>query len=142
MTHLVGDTMTSEKTFQCNLLTPDGQLLDCAVSFAAIRAHDGEIAFLHNRAPLVCKLGTGEVRVETPEGARRVFIDGGFAQMLDNKLAILSEHAEAADSIDPKEAEAQLQAALELPNEEDDSRALRSAAIHRARARLKFLRKS
>ena len=133
--------MASEKSFHCSLLTPDGQLLDRDVTFAAIYAHDGEIGFLHNRGPLVCALGTGEVRVESSEGADRFFIDSGFAQMLDNQLSILTEHAEAADALDPSQAEAQLEEALGLPENDEAERAIRSAAVHRARSRLQFLRK-
>lgn len=88
--------MADLKTFHCSLLTPDRQVLDCEATFVAIPAHDGEIGFLKNRAPLLCKLGVGTVRVESVEGDFRFLIGGGFAQMLDNELTILTEHAENA----------------------------------------------
>jgi len=133
--------MAAEKTFKCSLLTPDRQVLECAARFVALPAHDGEMGFLRNRAPMVCKLGTGGLRVDSPEGDRRYFIDGGFAQMLENSLTVLTDWAQADKDVTIERAEGALREAIDLPADDADSRAKRESAVHRARARLRFARR-
>jgi F-type H+-transporting ATPase subunit epsilon len=95
-------------SFQCVLVTPEQQLLDEQVSQAIVPAHDGKIGILTGRAPLLVKLGTGTLRVDLAGGQRRFyFVDGGVAQMKDNKLTILSTEAAAADEIDAEAARAE-----------------------------------
>ena len=53
----------AEQTFQCRVITPEAQVYDGQVEAVVIPAHDGEIGILFNRAPLLCKLGPGRMRV-------------------------------------------------------------------------------
>jgi F-type H+-transporting ATPase subunit epsilon len=132
--------MAGEK-LHCNLITPDRKVLDCDANFVAIPGHDGQFGFLKNRAPLLCKLGVGELRVESDDGTKRFFIDGGFAQMLSNTLNVLTERAEAAADIDPAEADAELRQALSLTATDAGGPEERDHAIRRARARKRFAEK-
>lgn len=82
-----------DKTFHCSVVTPERAVLDTDATFVAFPAHDGEIGILHNRAPLLCQLGKGTLRVELGKESHRFSIEGGFAQMVDNKLTILTDNA-------------------------------------------------
>jgi len=82
--------MAKNDTFHCSVITPERAVLETDATFVALPAHDGELGVLRNRAPMLYKLGTGELRVETPEGKHLLFVDGGFAQMVDNRLALLT----------------------------------------------------
>ncbi len=97
------------ESFQCQVITPDAAVLDVAAQFAAFTAHDGEIGILHNRAPLLCKLGIGHCRIECQDRTYQFFIDGGLAQMLENHLTILTERAISADAINIQAVQDQLQ---------------------------------
>ena len=93
------------KTFQCALLTPEKQLFDEQIAYASIPAWDGLLGVEYQRAPLVVQLGTGPLRLDTAEGDPRWFlIDGGFAQMKDNVLTLLSDEAIPSDQIDDERA--------------------------------------
>ena len=127
----MGDT----KTINCSLVTPDRQVLDCEAKSVTLTAHDGQIGFLANRAPLLCKLGVGELRVTTQERVERFFVDGGFAQMLNNQLTLLTPSAEAAQDMDPADCDAQLHQAQALPGGDERLRTAKDQAITRARAR-------
>lgn len=83
----------AEKTFHCSVVTPERAVLETEASFVAFPAHDGEIGILQNRAPLLCQLGKGTLRVELGKESHRFQIEGGFAQMVDNKLTILTNDA-------------------------------------------------
>jgi F-type H+-transporting ATPase subunit epsilon len=77
--------------FSCVLVTPEQQLLDESLTQAIIPAADGLLGILSNRAPLLAKLGKGPLKLDLASGQTRRFqIDGGIAQMKDNKLTILT----------------------------------------------------
>lgn len=86
----------AEKTFHCSVVTPEKEVVDTAATFVAFPAHDGEIGILANRAPLLCQLGKGKLRIEKGGETLTFRIEGGFAQMVDNRLTILTENAHAA----------------------------------------------
>ncbi len=78
-------------SFQCTIVTPEQQALDEPVEQAIIPAHDGLIGILTDRAPLLARLGKGPLRVDLPGGKQKIFqVEGGVAQMRDNKLTVLT----------------------------------------------------
>jgi F-type H+-transporting ATPase subunit epsilon len=122
------------KTFHCSVITPERAMLDTEATFVAFPAHDGEVGVLYNRAPLLYKLGSGELRVETPGGNHRLFVDGGFAQMVENRLTILTEQAKTADELDPAAAARSEAEARELPAGSPAEVSARERALQSARA--------
>jgi len=104
-----------DKTFRCRLISPERVVLDCEARFVVLPAHDGQIGIAANRAPLVCKLGIGAVRVDSPDGSQHYFVDGGFARVRGNELSILTPKAVPDDQIDRAAAEKLLQQAGDMP---------------------------
>lgn len=116
-------------------------MLDCDATFVAFPAHDGEMGILVNRAPLVCKLGIGTLRAETAGNEKHLlFIDGGFAQVVENRLTILTEQAKTPDEIDPAAARQALTDAHAMPITDDDTYTARTNAIRRAETQIKLAR--
>src|SRR3954453_19598775 len=94
--------------FQCVVVTPEQQVLDESCSQVVLPAFDGEIGVLSNRAPLLAKLGVGLLRIDLASGQKRsYFIDGGIAQMKDNKLTVLTTEATLPTEIDAETARAE-----------------------------------
>ena len=129
--------MAANVSFQCTVITPECQVLDTEATFLAFPAHDGEIGILRDRAPLLCKLGTGVLRIEAAPERQRLFIDGGFAQVLKNQVTILTDQAQRAEDIDVDQtraalAEARTREASTLDEIED-----RQREIARQSAKLK-----
>ncbi len=86
--------------FQCTIVTPEEQAVDETVTQAIVPAHDGQIGILTDRAPLLVKLGLGALRLDLAGGQRRtLYIEGGVAQMKDNRLTILTQQAIRPESI-------------------------------------------
>ncbi|QNN22394.1 hypothetical protein HED60_08940 [Planctomycetales bacterium ZRK34] len=80
--------------FECSLVTPEQSMFEGTVTYANIPAHDGQLGVMANHAPLLVQLGSGELDLTLPGGAHRQFdLTGGFAQVNDNKLTLLSEAA-------------------------------------------------
>lgn len=126
-------------SFHCKVVTPERVVFDAEAEFVALPAWDGELGVLRNRAPLMVKLGIGVLRVKSGEGPRQMAIDGGFAEMIDNSLSVLTEGAHFADDLDRESVEKALAEAQARPAPDPASVAARGAAIARAKAQLKVL---
>jgi F-type H+-transporting ATPase subunit epsilon len=130
--------MARTDTFQCSVITPERAVLDTDATFVAFPAHDGEVGILRDRAPLLFKMGIGVLRVETPEAEHKLFVDGGFAQMVDNRLTLLTEQAKRAEEIDRAAAERALTEARALPMVTDAEFAAHQKAVQRAEVQIKL----
>ena len=121
--------------FQTVIVTPEQQLLDEQASQVVLPAHDGEIGILTGRAPLLVKLGLGPVRIDLPGGQqRRYLIDGGIAQMKDNRLTVLTHVAWAPEDLDAESAraeyaEAEARRPTDAKTAEDRERQMRRARM-------------
>jgi len=124
--------MAKNDTFHCSVITPERAVLETEATFVALPAHDGELGVLRNRAPMLYKLGTGELRVETPVGRELLFVDGGFVQMVDNRLTLLTEQAKRLEEIDAAGVERALADARALPKGSPQAqRAMKRATVQR-----------
>jgi F-type H+-transporting ATPase subunit epsilon len=128
--------MVSSETFRCSVVTPERAVMECEAKFVALPAWDGEIGILRGRAPLLCKLGIGELRIETGDEKYVFYVDGGFAEMLGNRLTILTEDARRPQELDPQRAAADLEEALATIVTDDASFESRQKALKRAKAKL------
>ena len=106
--------MAPSSDIQFVVITPESQVLDAATSSVVFTAHDGEIGVLTDRAPLMCELGIGQLRYQAGGQTRRVFIDGGFAQVHENRVTVLTQQAVPADEITPELIAGEEQALAEL----------------------------
>src|SRR3954449_1534576 len=99
--------------FQCVVVTPEQQVLDESVRQAILPAHDGQIGILTDRAPLLVKLGQGTLQLDSAagtsggRGSRKFYVEGGIAQMKDNKLTVLTQMAVPAEQINADSARAE-----------------------------------
>lgn len=131
--------MADSKTFSCSVVTPEKVVLECDAVFVALPAHDGEIGLLRSRAPLVCKLAIGKLRVETESGMNVFYIDGGFAEMANNQLTVLTEDARRAEDLDRERVEKLLEDARAIEAHDVGAMRQREKAIERARAQMRVL---
>lgn len=122
----------------CSLITPEAKIFEDEVDFVAIPAHDGEIGILLNRAPLVCQLGAGRMKIRNRDQEQVWFVDAGFAQVVDNRVVVLTQKALKPAEISRDEATQQLAGAHKMPTTDDDAFRKRSRAEDSARAKLRM----
>lgn len=91
---------TTDKKVRCIVVTPERTVLDTTADFVAFPAFDGEVGVMPGRAPLVARLGAGELRMTTGGTSQRYSIDGGFAQVVKNVVTILTPRARAVTDLD------------------------------------------
>lgn len=124
------------KTFKCTVVTPEQELLSAEVAYADVPLWDGQLGILPGRAPILARLGSGVLNLETEAGYTKVFIGGGFAQMKGDALTILAEEAITADKIDRAAAEAELREAESASGGSTDDMTARQQKATRARGML------
>src|SRR4051794_11590442 len=104
--------MPTGDAIQCVVVTPERAVLDEAADFVALPMYDGELGVLPGRAPLIGRLGFGELRTRRGGAVRRYYVDGGFAQVRNNVVTVLTPRAVRAEDINTGEAQRALEAAL------------------------------
>jgi len=130
----------ASKTCRCRIVTPTARIMDEDVVAASIPAWDGSMGFMVDRAPILTRLGVGELTLDFPAqgsggGSRSYVVAGGFAQMVDNRLTILAENAIPTETIAVSEVEAELRSLENQPGPAADAkRALARAKIAAARS--------
>ena len=124
-------------TMQVELVSPEKVVFSGEATQVITRTlGGGEIAFLPGHAPFLGALTENHTRITLADGSQLdVAVHGGFVQVGDNKVSILSDIAELGDQIDRTRATAAKERAeAALRGSEPDPEA--EAALSRANARL------
>ena len=111
-----------------------------AVGVVARTIGGGDIAFLPNHAPFIGALDIHPVVIHTEEGGDVVVaVHGGFVEVSENRVTILSDVAELPEQIDAGRAEAakgRAEEVLRSAAPDGDEAAEAKAALARAETRL------
>lgn len=119
---------------QLVLVTPETTLLDEPVAALRFPLFDGQIGILPGRAPMVGRLGYGELKVTDLDGGQRsFFIDGGFVQVKGPVVSLLTNRTVPTSELDADEAEALLAEATASRPTTDAEFAAKERDIERAR---------
>ncbi len=126
--------MAKRKTLNLVVITPEQKVLEQAVESAVLPAHDGELGILPQRAPIVCELGIGQLRYRSESGSGRYFVEGGFGQVLDNTVTVLTDRAIPVNEITADTVAQAEKEALEAAGGHDVER------LRKARQRVRVLK--
>jgi F-type H+-transporting ATPase subunit epsilon len=118
------------------IVSPERVLYSGEGDMVVARATDGDIAFLPGHAPYIGALGVAAVRVLLPQhGEQAAAVHGGFVNVSNDRVIVLSDVAELPEQIDVERARAAVVRAQEAlrANEHDDEARM---ALARAEVRL------
>lgn len=119
------------------VVTPEATVLEAEAEFVALPLFDGEIGISPRHSPLIGRLGYGEMRVRDGKGTVRYYVDGGFAQVADDMVYVLTNRATPASEIDPKVADELLAHARRKPANSPELMAIRQRNEAQARAQVR-----
>ena len=77
-----------------SVISPEAVLFEGSVDSLVAPAFDGQVGILTGHAPMMTLLGTGELRLGGA-GGRRFHLEGGFLQVVDDKVRVVTERASA-----------------------------------------------
>lgn len=127
------------KTFNVNIVTPDGPVVDTNVELVSAKAKSGELGIMAGHVPMVAPLQIGAVRLVSGDNkSELVAISGGFLEVRPDQVTILAQAAEKAENIDAaraKEAKARAERLLQGKQDQVDSKRA-ELALKRATNRL------
>ena len=78
-----------------SVISPEASLYEGDATSVVAPAFDGEVGILTGHAPMMTLLGKGELRVEGGSGAKAFSIEGGFLQVVNNQVRVVTEKGAA-----------------------------------------------
>jgi len=123
------------------VLTPEKVLVSREdIGYVLLNTVTGGIGILANHGPLIAVLGEGTLKLQDDkDNVILVYVEGGFAEVKDNKVVILTPRAQRAEKIDTAKYEKlrdEARERLEHPDALTDI-AHTEKVLRRAEARLK-----
>lgn len=127
---------------QLVIVTPEMTTLDKEVDAVVVPLVDGEAGVLPGHAPMIGRLGPGELRARVGSTEERFYVDGGNVQVERDVVSVLTGRSFPAAEIDVPAA----RAALATAEKEDASTpalaALKRKAIAQAQAQIRMAEKA
>ena len=78
------------------VISPEAVLFEGETDSVVAPAYDGEVGILTGHAPMMTLLGKGTLRLGAGGEGRRFAIEGGFLQVVDNQVRVVTDRAAVA----------------------------------------------
>ena len=85
------------KSFQLDVVSPEAKVWSGEADFVVARTTEGEIGILADHEPLLAALTTGAVIVEHGSTKTTIGVHGGFLQVLNNQVTLLTDRAQVSE---------------------------------------------
>lgn len=120
---------------EVSIVTPEREVWAGEADFLLARSADGDVGVLPGHAPFLGALGYARVVVQATDGQQTyIAVHGGFIEVLDDRVSVLTGTAELAHEIDVARAQREQQEheqALRIEESEE-----RRVALMKATARV------
>lgn len=84
---------------ECNVVTQDKKIFQGEVESIVVPGSNGEMGILESHAPLITLLSQGKLVLTIDKNTKESYqIEGGIAEVLFNKVSILTDRAEKIDN--------------------------------------------
>jgi F-type H+-transporting ATPase subunit epsilon len=127
---------------RCIVVTPEKTVVDEPADFVALPLFDGEIGIGPRHSPLIGRLGCGEMRIGHEPAADRYYLEGGFVEVIDDVVSVLTSRAVRAEELDEAVAREQLRSARQRPAGTPETMSVRDRLEAQARAQIRVARRS
>jgi F-type H+-transporting ATPase subunit epsilon len=117
---------------RCVVVTPEKAILDKTAEMVVLPMFDGELGVLPGRAPIIGRLGAGELRLKNGNEVERWFVEAGFVQVQSNVVTVLTAKAMPAASVTQAMLDEAARKAEELPTGNAVERSNKAKARDRA----------
>ena len=125
-----------------SIVTPETTTFDSDAESVVVPMLDGERGILANHAPMIGRLGPGEMRVTTGGNTERFYVDGGFVQIANNAVSVLTGNSIPAAEIDLAKAREDLEKAKSQTADKPELVELKNRAIAQATAQIRMAENS
>lgn len=128
---------------ECVVVTPERTVRQGPAQFVALPLFDGELGVAPGRTPLIGRLGSGELRITTEEGAlERYYVEGGFVEVVGSVVTVLTGRAVPAEELDAAVCKELLDAARERVAHSPEALEVRERTVWQLRTQLRVARRA
>jgi len=100
------------ENIRLEVVTPDKEVVNEMAQIVMAPGSLGEFGVLSGHTPFMTSLNTGAIHYRDQNGKDQyVFVSGGFAEALPDKVTVLAESAEKMEDIDPQRAKVAMERA-------------------------------
>lgn len=124
----------NERKVRLLIITPRGVKFDLMADMLIFRTLEGDMGVLPGHEPLSAALGDGILRVINGETEEKMALFGGFAEVENDTVRILTSIAQRPEEIDLERAETDREMASQLLQERSDDLKLQSYQVLLRRA--------
>jgi F-type H+-transporting ATPase subunit epsilon len=142
MAETASTTEVQRDRLQCVVVTPEATVVDTTARFVALPLFDGEVGISPLHSPMIGRLGFGEMRITDDNGTHVYYVDGGFVQVADNVVSVITNRSVLAEELNIDTASEQLDVARQTAAAGDEPMAIRDRRVGQARAQLHVARKA
>ena len=82
------------KAFNVDVVSPEATVWSGEATFVVARTTEGEIGIMADHEPVMAALATGAVKIESESEKVTIGVHGGFLQILNNQVSLLTDRAE------------------------------------------------
>lgn len=125
------------RRLRCVVVTPEQTVLDRETDFVALPLYDGELGVAPGHAPMIGRLGAGELRIGREPGAEKVYVEGGFVQVAADVATILTGRARSSAKLDAGTIGETLRSLLAEKAHGEDELGRRERLVAQTRAQLR-----
>ncbi len=129
-------------SLRCVVVTPEETVLETEAEYIVLPLFDGEMGIAPLHSPMIGRLGFGELRIRSGSDTARYYVDGGFVQVADNVVSVLTNLAIPSDDVDGEAAQQQLENALGSKTFGEEQLASRDRILAQVRAQLRIANRS
>lgn len=104
--------MATGKQLRCVVVTPEKAVLEQVAELVSLPMSDGELGVMPGRQALIGSMSPGVLRIKSGTQIRRVFVDGGFVQVRDDVVTVLTPRAQDGADIDLEAAKKSLSVSI------------------------------
>ena len=88
-----------------SIVTPEKQLVSEEVDQVNVPGTEGDLGILHDHAPVLTLLRSGQLSYEKEGETVILVVSGGYLEVTDNRVTVLAETGEFLHEIDRERAE-------------------------------------
>jgi F-type H+-transporting ATPase subunit epsilon len=129
-------------TLHCIVVTPEETAFETDAESIIVPLFDGQKGVMTDHAPMIGRLGNGALTLTTGGTTESHYVEGGFIQVLDNVVSILTNRVGAIEDLNKDELEGNLRDALAMPGNSVEKLDQREQVVNAVRAQLRVLNRS
>ncbi len=127
------------------IVTPEKRIVQVQADEAIVPGAEGLFGVRSGHTPFLSLVEPGPLTIKDGANQQTWFVAGGFAEVSNDKVVVLADHAEAIGAIDVEDARRRLeeaQARMKGLSAEDARYQIESATVKRETARMALARRT